>query len=142
VWPDEGNRLQLLRAALEVAHHSPLQVIQGDLRTDLRALVARMPADATRVVFHTAVLGYLSSADERSAFSQAMKDLEVVWISNEPPAHFPDTTQGLSKPWPLGLFLLSMNRRPDDLDRSSRRQSRLDSRFLRLGGGSIDHNQP
>jgi hypothetical protein len=112
VWPDEGNRLQLLRAALEVAHHSPLQVIQGDLRTDLRALVARMPADATRVVFHTAVLGYLSSADERSAFGQAMKDLEVVWISNEPPALFPNMTQGLSKPWPLGLFLLSMNRRP------------------------------
>jgi hypothetical protein len=112
VWPDEGNRLQLLRAALEVAHHSPLQVIQGDLRTDLRALVARMPADATRVVFHTAVLGYLSSADERSAFRQAMKDLEVVWISNEPPALFPNMTQGLSKPWPLGLFLLSMNRRP------------------------------
>src|SRR5215471_16318508 len=112
VWPDEGNRLHLLHAALEVAHHYPLQVIQGDLRTDLRALVARMPADATRVIFHTAVLSYLSSADERSAFGQTMKDLEVVWISNEPPALFPDMMQGLSKPWPVGLFLLSMNRRP------------------------------
>ena len=112
VWPDEGNRLQLVRAALKVAHQYPLQVIQGDLRTDLRALVARMPVEATRVVFHTAVLGYLGSADERSAFGQTVRDLEVVWISNEPPALFPDMTQGLSKPWPLGLFLLSMNRRP------------------------------
>jgi hypothetical protein len=112
VWPDEGNRLQLLRAALQVALHYPLQVIQGDLRTDLRALIARMPADATRVVYHTAVLGYLSSRDQRVAFGQIMKDLEVVWVSNEPSALYPDMTQGLSKPWPLGLFLLSMNRRP------------------------------
>jgi hypothetical protein len=71
-----------------------------------------MPVDATRVVLHTAVLGYLDSADERSAFGQTVRDLEVVWISNEPPALFPDMTQGLSKPWPLGLFLLSMNRLP------------------------------
>ncbi|MBV8054714.1 MAG: DUF2332 family protein [Deltaproteobacteria bacterium] len=99
-------RIAAILAALKVAHHYPGQVIQGDLRTDLCALVARMPEDATRVVFCTAVLGYLSSADERSAFGQTVR--EVVWISNKPPALFPDMTQGLSKPWPLGLFLLSM----------------------------------
>jgi hypothetical protein len=112
VWPDEGIRLELLRAALKVAYDYPLQVVQGDLRTDLRALVAQMPECATRVIFHTAVLGYLSSADERSAFAQNVRDLDVVWISNEPPELCPDATQGLSKPWPLGLFLLSMNGRP------------------------------
>jgi hypothetical protein len=112
VWPDEGNRLHLLRAALRVARHRPLQVVQGDLRSDLGALVAQMPADATRVVFHTAVLGYLSSPDERSTFAQTVTDFDVVWISNEPPDLFPDVTQGLSRPWPLGLFLLSINRRP------------------------------
>lgn len=112
VWPDEGNRLQLLHAALEVARLDPPRVFQGDLRTDLLALVAEMPEDTTRVIFHTAVLGYLSSANERSAFAQTMRDLDVVWISNEPADLFPDVTQDLSKPWPLGLFLLSMNRRP------------------------------
>jgi len=112
VWPDEGNRLELLRAALEVARLDPPRVIEGDLRTDIRALVAEMPEGTTRVIFHTAVLGYLSSAEERSAFGQTVEDLEVVWISNEPPALFPNMTQGLSEPWPLGLFLLSMNRRP------------------------------
>jgi hypothetical protein len=110
-WPDEGKRLQLLRAALKVAHNYPIQVVQGDLRTDLPALIARMPEDATRVVFHTAVLDYLSSAD-RTAFAQTVRDLEVVWISNEPPALFPEMTQGLTKTSPLRLFLLSMNRRP------------------------------
>jgi hypothetical protein len=71
-----------------------------------------MPKDATRVVFHTAVLGYLRSADERSAFAQTLTDLNIVWVSNEPPALFPDVTEGLNKPWPLGQFLLSMNQRP------------------------------
>ena len=42
----------LLRAALNVAHHYPVQVVQGDLRTDLLALVTRMPEDATRVAFY------------------------------------------------------------------------------------------
>jgi len=112
VWPDEGNRLDLLHAALEVARLDPPRVVRGDLRTDFCALVAEMPKDATRVVFHTAVLGYLSSADERSAFARIIEELEIVWVSNEPPALLPDVAQGLSKPWPLGQFLLSMNRRP------------------------------
>jgi hypothetical protein len=112
VWPDEGNRLELLRAALEVARHDPPQVLQGDLRTDLRALIARAPTDATLVVFHTAVLGYVTPADERSAFVQTVKDLRVVWISNEPPGLFPEMTVGLDKPWPLGQFLLAVNGNP------------------------------
>ena len=37
-------------------------------------------------------------------FEQSMRDLDVVWISNEPPDLLPDVTQGLSKPWPPGLF--------------------------------------
>jgi len=70
-----------------------------------------MPEDATRVVFHTAVLGYLRSAD-RTAFAQTVKGLEVVWISNEPPGLFPEMTQGLTTTTPLRPFLLSMNQRP------------------------------
>jgi hypothetical protein len=112
VWPNEGNRLQLLRASLKVAYHYPLQVVQGDLRTDVRTLVAQMPEGTTRVIFHTAVLGYLSSPSVRSAFAQTMRDLDVVWISNEPPELLADVTPSLSKPWPPGLFLLSMNRQP------------------------------
>jgi hypothetical protein len=112
VWPDEGERLQLLRAALKVARLHPIEVVEGDLRTDLPAQVARMPANATRVVFHSAVLGYLGSGDERRAFAQIVRDLEVMWISNEPPVLFPEMTQGLTKTSPLRLFLLSMNRRP------------------------------
>jgi hypothetical protein len=112
VWPDEGNRLDLLGRLSRVLRHDPPRILSGDLRTELPALVAKMPNKATRVVFHTAVLGYIRAADERAAFAQVVRDLSVVWVSNEAPELFPDMAQGLSKPWPLGRFLLSMNRRP------------------------------
>jgi hypothetical protein len=112
VWPDEGNRLELLRAALEVARYDPPRVVQGDLRFDLPALVAQMPKDVTRVVFHTAVLGYVRSANERAAFARTLEDLNIVWVSNEPPELFPELAQSLSPRSLLGQFLLTMNRRP------------------------------
>ena len=78
VWPDEGNRLDLLHAAPEVARLDPPRVVRGDLRADLRTMVAQMPKDATRVVFHSAVISYLSSADERLALARTLEDLEIV----------------------------------------------------------------
>jgi hypothetical protein len=104
VWPDEGNRMELLRAALKVAQHYTFQIVQGDLRTDLPALVAQMPEDATRVVFHTAVIGYLSSANERSAAAEALKDLDVVWVSNEPPEFLPELSKKINNPGRTGCF--------------------------------------
>jgi hypothetical protein len=56
-----------------------------------------MPEDATRVVFHSAVLGDLGSGDERRAFPQIVRDLEVVRISNEPPVLFPEMTQARAR---------------------------------------------
>jgi hypothetical protein len=76
VWPDEGNRVELLRAALKVSQQYPLRLVHGDLRTDIGNLVAQMPKDAPRVVFHTAVMGYLSSAADRSAFCADYKRLK------------------------------------------------------------------
>jgi hypothetical protein len=112
VWPDEKDRLSLLRAAIQVARRDPPAVFQGDLRTDLSRLVAQAPDDATLVVFHTAVLGYVTPHAERSAFVRTVRDLKVAWISNEPPELFPNMMVGLSEPWPAGRFLLSMNEQP------------------------------
>jgi len=108
VWPDEKDRLRLLRAALQVARQDPPRVVQGDLRTELPALVAQAPRDATLIVFHTAVLGYVT-ADERAAFAQTVRDLGVIWISNEAPQCFPQITKKVNEPWPRGHFLLSIN---------------------------------
>jgi hypothetical protein len=84
VWPGEGDRLAVLRAALDVARADPPRVVQGDLRTDLPALAAQAPSDATLVVFHTAVLAYVPR-DGRAAFREAVRATRATWIAGEAP---------------------------------------------------------
>jgi hypothetical protein len=104
VWPGEGDRLALLRAALAVARADPPRMVAGDLRHDLRALAAEAPRDATLVVFHTAVLAYVADRAERTAFAQTVRDVGAVWIANEGPGVLSD--EG-GDPWPEGRFVLA-----------------------------------
>jgi hypothetical protein len=84
VWPGEEYRLDDLHGALAVARRDPPRVVRGDLLTDLPALAAEAPADATLVIFHTAVLAYVPSAG-RAAFADAVAALDAVWLANEGP---------------------------------------------------------
>jgi hypothetical protein len=84
VWPGEEYRLQDLRGALDVARRDPPRVVRGDLLTDLPALAAQAPRDATLVIFHTAVLAYVPSAG-RVAFAETVRSLDAVWLANEEP---------------------------------------------------------
>ena len=72
VWPGQEHRLEALRGALEVARADPPRLVRGDLTTDLPALAAEAPRDATLVIFHTAVLAYVP-ADGRRAFREALR---------------------------------------------------------------------
>ena len=58
IWPEQDDRPPNLRAALAIARREPPRVVRGDLLDDLAPLMAEAPADATLVVFHTAVLAY------------------------------------------------------------------------------------
>jgi hypothetical protein len=113
VWPDEGDRTAQLRKAVAIARLDPPRIFQGDLRTDLLALVAQAPRDATLVVFHSAVIGYLNQAD-RAAFVETMRTIDAIWISNEAPEVFSHlaASAGLKPPWPQWSFLLTINERP------------------------------
>jgi hypothetical protein len=82
VWPGEEYRLDDLRAALAAARADPPRIVEGDLVTDLPALAAEAPRDATLVIFHTAVLAYVRSAG-RSAFAAAVRSLPATWIAIE-----------------------------------------------------------
>jgi len=88
VWPGEGDRAQRLSAAIAAARRSPPPVHRGDLLTDLPALVAQAPADATVVVYHSAVLAYVSPED-RERFAGIVRGLDAVWFSNEAPGVVP-----------------------------------------------------
>jgi len=89
VWPDEAERAERLAAAAATARRHHPVVYRGDLLDDLSNLVAQAPHDATTVVYHSAVLAYVSE-DRRRGFADAVDRLGVVWLSNEGPGVLPD----------------------------------------------------
>jgi hypothetical protein len=88
VWPEQRDRFEILRRAVAIARRDPAPVLPGDLTTDLAAVAAAAPAEATLVVFHSAVLSYLDGA-ERERFRAEVAALAArrptVWLSNEGP---------------------------------------------------------
>lgn len=91
VWPGEPDRQQRLDAALAIARRDPPHIIRGDLVNDLPALAAQAPPHATLVVFHSAVLVYVS-ASRRRDFATVVGDLDAIWLSNEAPGVLADLT--------------------------------------------------
>ena len=112
VWPGEERRAQNLRAAIEIARSDPPKVCQGDLRTDLSAIIAMAPKDMQLVVYHTAVLGYVSSQSDREAFAETVGRTSAVWLSNEVPSVFPELTRMAPPSLEPGHFLLAVNGKP------------------------------
>lgn len=90
IWPgpDHDARVARLRAAAAVAASDPPEIVRGDLLERVTEVAATAPADATLVVFHSAVLLYLDAA-QRRRFADLMGGLgaaigrRVVWLSNE-----------------------------------------------------------
>lgn len=70
VWPEHHERLRRLRRAIGIARRNPPRVVAGDLRENLQELIAEAPTDTTVVVFHTAVLSYVSSRQDRDDFAR------------------------------------------------------------------------
>jgi hypothetical protein len=112
VWPDQEQRLRHLRAAFALARHDPPRLLRGNLLHDVAKLAAEAPRDATLVIFHTAVLGYVAEQAQRDAFARSLSDLDCVWISNEGPGVFPAIAAQLPERAPRGKFLLAVDGRP------------------------------
>ena len=91
VWPGEAGRLERLSAAVETARRDPPPVYRGDLLTDVPALVGQAPRGVTVVLYHSAVLWYVSCA-QRAEFAAAVAGLGVVWLANEGPGVVPGIT--------------------------------------------------
>ena len=102
VWPEHTHRLDRLRAAVAVARREPPLLVMGDLAVDLEELVQRAPADATVVVFHSAVLAYVDEAG-RKAFRDTMlrltadRNRPLHWLSNEGYGVLPGVEGALKK---------------------------------------------
>ena len=112
VWPEHHERRDRLAAAAQVVAAEPPRMFAGDLNEKLPEALAAMPADATRVVFHTAVLAYLTEEDRRR-FVDAVQAADVVWISNEGPGVLPDVTAKLpASVDPTGHCVLAVDGEP------------------------------
>ncbi len=111
VWPGQEARAERLHDAMAVARTHPPTVLPGDLLTDLPALAAKAPEGATLVIFHSAVLAYLT-AEECQRFSAVVRELDAVWISNESPDVLPELAAKLKEPPALDQFLLCMDGAP------------------------------
>jgi hypothetical protein len=112
VWPEQTERAARLGAAVDTVRADPPRIVTGDLRSDLDALFAEMPEDATVVVFHTAVLAYVTAAD-RARFADHMRaGIDAGrwhWVSNEGPGVF-SHTEHLQRD--RAGFVLSLDLRP------------------------------
>jgi MerR, DNA binding/Uncharacterized protein conserved in bacteria (DUF2332) len=115
VWPEQTDRLANLRAAIKIAAAFKPRVVRGDLRDDLDQLAEEAPRDATLVIFHTAVLAYVSSVTDRRNFARKVRTLCPYWISNETPQVFPDIARQIRTPRASGNFLLAFIRRSREL---------------------------
>jgi hypothetical protein len=112
IWPEQDERRRNLRAALATVRREPPRVVRGDLLADLAPLMAEAPSEATLVVFHTAVLAYVSALEARLRFVDTVRRSRAVWISNEVPSVFPDIAARAPVPAPRGRFLLAVDGEP------------------------------
>ena len=98
VWPEHTQRLERLRAAMRVVADDPPTLIAGDLVDTIDDALALVPDGATPVVFHSAVLNYVSRADRQRFAARLDEHPDVVWISNEGPGVLDGVTTDLVVP--------------------------------------------
>ncbi len=104
VWPEHDDRRARLAAAVDLARQDPPLLVAGDLNTVLPGLVEQVPEDATLVVFHSAVMAYLS-AEDRARFTQTVVATRGHWVSNESPRVLADVASSAPGPAPTGSAL-------------------------------------
>ncbi|MGV8886348.1 MAG: DUF2332 domain-containing protein [Microbacteriaceae bacterium] len=111
IWPEQHERRERLRAAMQIVRADPPLLVQGDATDALADLAALAPAHATLVVVSAGVLVYLVRA-ERERFAAAVRGIGAYWLSLEAAGLFPDIADqvGAARPGPLeGKFALSLD---------------------------------
>ena len=108
IWPDHSKRRERMEAAIEVGRRQSLSVLRGDLVDDLPQVLQEAPADATLVVFHSAVFPYVG-LERRQAFAQNLTEFsrhrDIVWISNKGSSGSPHISSLAPPPGPLQFLL-------------------------------------
>ena len=106
IWPEQLERLAMLRAALEVARRTPVTVDRASATDWLEERLARQRGGSATVVFHSIMWGYLTDDDREritrtltSAGERATASEPLAWLRMEPGA---DQTDVTLTTWPAG----------------------------------------
>jgi len=124
VWPEQSDRLELVRAATTLAREAGATVTAGDAVAEIRAAVARARKAApksTIVVWSPAVLAYLDPA-QRAAFAKYCTSAKVRWVSLDGRHVLPGLDDASTRVGLNGPFILTLGGTPiaevDPLGRS------------------------
>ena len=124
VWPEQSDRLQLVRAASDIVRSDPPALVAADAVDEVRAAVQRARQafpDVTVVVSSPAVLVYLSP-ERRQEFATLMAELDVTWVSVDGVGVLPGLAESAADSGLDGDFVLSLDGVPiaavDPLGRS------------------------
>jgi len=93
VWPDQHERIERLRVAIDVARDCELDLRRGDYVDLLPAVLDERRDDALTVVFHSVSTTYLSDADYRrlvQTLERAGRQGPLAWVGFEGPRGDPD----------------------------------------------------
>ena len=99
VWPEQLERLELLRQAIEVARRTPAVVHQASAPDWLEARLAQERGGSATVVYHSVVWGYLTD-DDRARLSHTIHEAgdkateadPLAWLRMEPGPNDADIT--------------------------------------------------
>jgi hypothetical protein len=83
VWPDQEQRVEFLRAALDIAARVPVAVERAGAGDWIEDALAPADDDVTTVVFHSIFIQYLEEA-EKTRLRAAIEGAPVVWLRLEP----------------------------------------------------------
>jgi len=113
-WPEERERRERIRAAIEIARQDPPLLVRGDATDALAGLAEQAPAGATLVVITSGVLVYLPFA-KRERFVAAMRERRareenIHWLSLEGASVLPRVREAL--PAGDGRFVLALDEHP------------------------------
>ena len=106
VWPDQVQRIRLLKGAIAVARDLPVPLEQASAPSWVSERLQELPDGLTTVVFHSIFFQYMSQ-DERDSFVAAIEDAgarasegnPLAWVRFEPGGQQAETRVKL---WPGG----------------------------------------
>jgi hypothetical protein len=106
IWPEQLDRLELLRAAIEVARRTPATVEQASAPDWIEDRLSRERGGSATIVYHSIVWGYLTDEDRQritatlnAAGERATTSEPLAWLRLEAGANNADLTLTT---WPGG----------------------------------------